>query len=339
MYNNYANIKNSYILLVCEELEEYIVEDENHKINNKKSNIKTNSRYDKTFRKILSVKKNAAYIINKALMLNDEKRLKSQELEKYSTNFITNQLVNKQADIVYKLKNKEIYFLIEHQSKIDYSMAYRIKEYQMEIVKSAIDVKKVKTKDYETPIVIPIVLYTGKSKWNAKIYLNKTKDERFKNINLLKYNLIDINEYSQENLIESEAFIDKICALEKCENSNELIQEVKRIETQITEDEDKELFRMYLHLSIKRKLGKDKFEELLKEMKGDEVNMTALERTMLRENWLIRREGKREGVMQGRLQMLINMMKNNMKIEDIEKFAGATKEEIEKVKAMDKKEK
>ncbi len=33
---------------------------------------------------------------------------------------------SKQAGLVYKLKNQEVFFLIEHQSTIDNSMPYRI---------------------------------------------------------------------------------------------------------------------------------------------------------------------------------------------------------------------
>ena len=50
-------------------------------------------------------------------------------------------------------------------------MPYRILEYETEIMKSAIDIRKVKNKEYKLPLVIPIVLYTGKKKWDAKRYL------------------------------------------------------------------------------------------------------------------------------------------------------------------------
>ena len=40
-------------------------------------------------------------------------------------------------------------------------MAWRILEYAMEIIKSAIDYNKIGQKNYKLPLVIPIVLYTG----------------------------------------------------------------------------------------------------------------------------------------------------------------------------------
>ena len=67
-------------------------------------------------------------------------------MEKYTSSFVNKIFENREADIVYKYKNKNIFFLIEHQTKIDYSMPYRILEYEIEIMKSAIDIKKVKNK-------------------------------------------------------------------------------------------------------------------------------------------------------------------------------------------------
>ena len=48
----------------------------------------------------------------------------------------------KQVDIVYKIKGEEIYFLVEHQTKVDYSMPYRILKYEVEIIESVIIDKK-----------------------------------------------------------------------------------------------------------------------------------------------------------------------------------------------------
>ena len=46
---------------------------------------------------------------------------------------------NEEADVVYKLKGKNEFFLIEHQSKVDYRMPFRILKYEMAIIESAIE--------------------------------------------------------------------------------------------------------------------------------------------------------------------------------------------------------
>lgn len=66
-----------------------------------------------------------------------------------------------ESDIIYKKKDEDIFFLIEYQSKIDYSMPYRILKYNISIMESAIDKKKIKTKEYKIPAIYTFVLYTG----------------------------------------------------------------------------------------------------------------------------------------------------------------------------------
>ena len=110
------------------------------------------------------------------------------------------------------MKDKNIFFLIEHQTKIDYSMPFRILEYEVAIMKSAIDENKINTPNYKLPLVIPIVLYTGNKKWNAAEYLQKSQ-ETLRNIkeDVGRYNLIDINDLEEKELLEDDTFITKWC--------------------------------------------------------------------------------------------------------------------------------
>ena len=105
------------------------------------------NEHDKLFKDLLSDKEEARKFINKFLKLPEP--LKKNELELYNSSYITSEYKSKEADIVYKKQNEDIFFLIEHQSTIDK--------------------KKVRQVDYEYPLVIAIVLYTGNKKWNAKL--------------------------------------------------------------------------------------------------------------------------------------------------------------------------
>lgn len=66
------------------------------------------------------------------------------------------------------MKEKDIFFLIEHQSTIDYNMPKRIVEYKIEIINQYIENSKNCKKKYKTPLIKAIVLYTGKGKWSVK---------------------------------------------------------------------------------------------------------------------------------------------------------------------------
>jgi len=64
---------------------------------------------------------------------------RARKLQIYNSEFINNKYEKRISDIIYKEKEKEIYYLIEHQSKVDINMPNRILEYCMELMK---EVKK-----------------------------------------------------------------------------------------------------------------------------------------------------------------------------------------------------
>ena len=99
-------------------------------------------------------------------------------------------------------------------------MPYRILEYETEIMKSAIDIRKVKNKEYKLPLVIPIVLYTGKKKWDAKRYLEESQ-ETLDGVEIKagSYNLVDINDFTKEELLQEKTLISKMMLLEKSEST------------------------------------------------------------------------------------------------------------------------
>ena len=155
------------------------------------------NEHDAIFKIVLDKKEEAVKFINKTLKSN----IKTEEIEKYNSSFINKTFQNKEVDIVYKLKDKNVFFLIEHQSKIDYSMPLRLLEYELEIIQSAIDKIKIKNKSYEIPLVIPIVLYTGKQKWNVNKYLEESREKiQGLDINIGNYGLVNINSYSLVNI-------------------------------------------------------------------------------------------------------------------------------------------
>ena len=91
--------------------------------------------------------------------------LVENDIEKYEKEFRTQEFSNVEADIVYKVKDKNVFILIEHQSSVDYKMSYIIMRYKYAIIESAVDKKRLKERSYRIQMVIPIVLYTGKRKW------------------------------------------------------------------------------------------------------------------------------------------------------------------------------
>ncbi|MFR0922304.1 MAG: Rpn family recombination-promoting nuclease/putative transposase [Clostridia bacterium] len=286
-----------------------------------------NHQHDKIFRTVLDRKSDALALINKAL----NTQLEVQDIEKYNSSFINKVFQNREADIVYKIKDRSIFILIEHQTKVDYLMPYRILEYEVAIMQSAIDLDKIKNKESKIPLVIPIVLYTGNKKWNAKKYLeeNQEKIEGIEN-GLGNYNLIDINELTEKELLEDNSFISKMMLIEKSKNTENIVEILEKI-VKITKEEDKDTLRRIISIILEEKIGITKAKELIEKMEGDEGNMLAVVDMIRRENQMYIEIGKKEGELKEKIKIVTNMLKEKFNIETIQKITGINKEEIEKI--------
>lgn len=299
-------------------------------------NKKINNEHDKIFRKILDNKQEAVNFINKTLNLKIDK----EKFEKYSTSFVTDSLKNQETDIIYKLKDRKIFFLIEHQTKIDYSMPYRIIEYEREIMKSAIDFKKLNQKGYKLPLVLTIVLYTGRKKWDVEKYIREKQEllEKYEDIQFEKYNVVDVNEYNNEELLNDSSFLSKAMLLEKAKNKEELTEYIEKIVLQINKnkelfsDELKELLITIINLVLKEKIGKEKAQELVKILKGGNKNMLAFMEMIEEEDKKIFRRGKREGRIENKIETAKAMIKENISIDVIMRITKLSKKEIDKLK-------
>ena len=313
------------------------------KINNLTTPI--NNEHDKIFRKILDNKQEAANFINKTLNL--KKKIKPEQLEKYNCSFITEKLQNRESDVIYKIKDKKIFILIEHQTKIDYKMPYRILEYEYELIRSENDYKGLGTKNYKIPAVIAIVLYTGKQKWNVKKYIEEVQEklEGYEEIKLAKYDVVDVNDFSKEELIKEKSFLSKAMLIEKAKDNKEIIKYLEEIITEINENEEiyaeeiKQLFTIMINQILRIKIGNEKAEEFIKNIKkgkGGKRKMMTVFETIEQDNKRIFRRGKKEGIIQGeingKLKVIKNMLKENLPIDLISKITGISQQEINKMK-------
>ena len=134
-----------------------------------------NHPHDKAIKNILSDKQEVAILINQVLELEEKAKIKPSEIVEYKTDFVTKDYLNREIDIIYQdLVQKNVFYLIEHQSKVDYKMSMRLVEYYNEVMKNTYKNRE-RNKKYEMPTIIPIILYSGEGKWNAKTSLKKDK--------------------------------------------------------------------------------------------------------------------------------------------------------------------
>lgn len=327
------------------EKNENIIQNEEDTVKTSKSTINTkrnirqqlktrriNNEHDKIFRTVLDKKTDVSKFLNKFLGLN----IKTEELEKYNSSYIDPKFKNKEADIVYRIKDKNSFLLIEHQTKIEKKMPIRLHEYSTEIMASAMEENKYKS----IPSVIPIVLYTGKTKWKIE---NETieKQQFFKEVKLIdgEFNLIDINDFSKKELLEDDIFITKMMLVEKCKDEIEMVQALEKIENKIKE-EDKSTFRRIVKEIWSLRIGTENANKILEKIEEGSGNMMAVMEMLLAENEKYINIGRQEGMKKGRLEggkqkikeIVQKMLAENFTKEMIMKITGLKKEEIEEIK-------
>lgn len=220
-------------------------------------------------------------------------------------------------------------------------MPYRILEYEVAIIESAINMNKIKNKEYKIPLVIPIVLYTGNKKWNAKKYLKECQEEfeRTK-IPLGNYNLVDINDFTEEELINNKTFLSKMMLIERGKNIDEIIKILNEVVLK-TKDEDKELLKRIILIIFEEKIGYKETMKLIDKLEGGNKEMLAVVETIRRENQMYINMGRKEGRKEVRKEMKNNLyqiakklIERNTPKEDILEITGLKEKDIEKIVKM-----
>ena len=252
----------------------------------------------KIVKRIFMDKKEVAKLVKKVLGIE----IRGEELEITENSLVTTELKYKEADIVYKLKGRNVVFLIEHQTKVDYKMPYRILNYQLEIMRA--------NEGKEECLVIAIVLYTGRRKWTAKTYIREIQDkflqriekEEKKEIGTMGYyTLIDVNKYSKEELLEEDSLYTKFMLMEKEKETKDIVKTVLEISERIKNKAKKEIVYKAMELALERKLGSKQAEEIMEKIiKEGSDYMLAIEQMVVDENRRIRAEGRRTGMLEGK---------------------------------------
>ena len=324
---------------------------ESEEFNKNKSKI--DKEHDKIIKRVFQSKKEATRFISKVI----GSKIKPSDLIVSQNSFVTSELRYREADIVYKIRNKNVVILIEHQTRVDYRMAYRILNYQIEIMR-ANEVENPKKEDKEC-LVIPIVLYTGKEKWTAKNYIKEIQ-ERLYEEKIIKrgeielgtlgyYALVDVNNYTKEELLKEEGILSKIMLIEKERNTKDLVRTMFEIKEKIQNDKNKEIVYTTMELALNKKFGTKVARKIMEKIIGKESgDMLAVEEMVLKENKMLRdegrkigisegkrigiSEGKRIGVSEGKSIMCINMLKMGYSIETISKISGMSVKKLERLK-------
>jgi len=308
----------------------------------------TNNFNDKIMRKILKDKVQASIYLNEWLKIKNGFEIKPEEIEEVTESYITKSWKNRETDIVYKDKKYEgVFYLIEHQTKVDYLMAKR--EYKNEIENhyelnsSSKDIRRIGN-------VTALVIYIENRKWKAKRNIEelKIRNPRLKEKTKDDYELISINNYTLEqlqskvkenekNIILKLALINKLGQMQNEEIMIKVMKNIKISSAQI------DYVASYINERISKKCGKE-FSKLM--IKSIEEKLENKEDKNMLEAFVDRfldiadeREkrgkaaGEKIGEKRGIAQVAINMLKEKCDKKIIKKCTGLS---YEKIKELEK---
>ena len=318
---------------------EWRLEEESAKYTYDVEQEKIHQYKDKIFKEILSNKKEFIRFIQKYLKSNKFESLTESDVEKYNKEFITSKFEKRESDNIYKIPKFNMYVIIEHQSQIDYKMSERITEYSVELMR---DINKNnKSQIGNSAIIVPIVLYTGNRKWNKFEEDKQLYKFEFKVFEYTKFNLIDINDYTKEELIKEDTGMSKALLFEKTNSKEELKEAMNEILQKELTKEEKEYIVMILKYSNKviKFIPKERknYIEKLEERGNEEMKFGIYFSEWLEDE---KREGEKIGEKRGEKlgmakaikQMVKEMIKNNINDEQIMRITKIDKKELEKLK-------
>ena len=261
---------------------------------------------DKIMRAILKDRLQAAIWLNKWLEIEKEYEIKEAEIEEVTESYITKDLEDRVTDIVYKDKIYDgVFYLIEHQTVINYEMVKRISEYKNEIRNHYQKNAKLKNgKNFKIAKVIAIVLYTGDREWNA-FFSIKDLEVPYprKEINGMNDN---IGQMKDIKLIENEVSKLKI----KKENIKYISAYINNV---IKQKYNENVSKLMINVLVKK----------LNEQSKEDGNM-------LLEDFVVTliSEGEKRGINKGMVFVAINMLKNKCDKETIKKYTGLSDKKI-----------
>ena len=293
---------------------------------------KIKNRHDKLVKNILKDEKEMSKFIND--FLEPSKIVERNNLVKYTNSYITKKYKTKEADLVYKLKNKEIFFLVEHQSTIDNSMLYRILNYCIDIMQEWSKTNKI-GRETRYPIVVPIIIYTGDEKWKIPKNFKEKQigDYVFENYKInLEYNLIEINKMSTKFLLEKRSMFGYGMIIEKSKDKLELKNNLEIIVRNMKNKKQLEEIRNIILFLLNNSLEEGSIQELLEKidirMKEGDDCMSSLYERLVNENIQMIRKGKREA----RIEIAKKLIKKKQNDESILEITEISQKDLDKLK-------
>lgn len=121
------------------------------------------------------------------------------------------------------------------------------------------------------PQIIPVVFYTGKDKWNAPLKIEEIQEKVIKGKKLynFEYILIDINNYTKEELLKRRNIISYMILLEKSRDKKESIKMLEKIFENCKNKQEIEEAKVLLNTALIPILGEEVSNNLINKYRNN----------------------------------------------------------------------
>ena len=212
------------------------------------------------------------------------KNLSPESIEDLPTRHLPLFSDNKDSDTIKKItlnssENVFVISVLEHESEVNYTSAFKMltyidyilleyvkendKKYKEEVDKYGSTKLKLSTsKDFKYPPVFPIVFFDGVGQWTSeRNFFDKTDMNNIfgKYIPKFEYELVNLNDYSQNDLVEFNNALSLLLIVDKIRTAED-IKKLKELPEQFIEEMSKKVPESFL------KIFRDCIELLLRKI-------------------------------------------------------------------------
>ena len=143
--------------------------------------------------------------------------------------------------------------------------------------------------------------------------------------------LVDINNYTKEELLEEKNILSKVMLLEKSKNEAEFIENVEEV-LKIADDTNIDKLKDIIIYKAYDALEQEELEEMLNKMKSKEESIMTLGERIRRNEREERMKAKNEGITEAINKTIKKMLLLKLDENIIKEVTGAKDKELEKVK-------
>lgn len=308
------------------------------------------SPHDRYIRSILSNPPVAREFFEKHLPVEVVKVIDFPTLTLQKDSFVDDKLRMRVADLLFSVNFNQdpgyIYLLMEHASKPDRLLPYRMLQYTLSIIDQHLRKSK---NNKKLPLVVPLILYTGNKPYTYStdfFELFGEEKDLARSIFLTPYQLIDLNKIPDETLKEAYYWFGAAALTAKHIRDFDLVPLIKSM-IELLERLKKEGLDDYVHLTLSYMFttgevrDKEEFRDIIRSglsERDEEIVMTLAEQYRqigYQEAMVLVEQHVQKGKLEGKLEALhetvLNLLKFGM---DAEQVAEATKLPLKEVQGL-----